>query len=306
MKKLALTIVCAVCALLVACPLYADEGKCGDSIPPLLKRPQLYCGDSVTCQFDEATGTLTISGKGEMWEFECASSGGGNVTTPAPWKSYNESIKKVIIEKGITSIGRRAFKDCKNLVSVTMPEGLLYINNEAFYRCSKITSIKIPNTVEIISSEVFQYCESLQSIVVPASLKNWYVSRFFKEFYGCSSLTSITWNAKNIKDFTSFWDVSDQITSFKFGNSVKFIPANICKGMRRLKSITLPKSVEEIGRCAFYGCERLATVTCYAPEPPFIGAGAFLYNYPTEFYVPANSVSEYRKVLLHTVKPIQK
>ena len=47
-------LLCVVCALLVF-GLLAEEGKCGDNI---------------TYRFDEATGTLSISGQGKMWDFE--------------------------------------------------------------------------------------------------------------------------------------------------------------------------------------------------------------------------------------------
>ena len=56
------------------------------------------CGENVTWTLDDE-GTLTINGNGEMpnygWEEESQRN---------PWY-YNDTIKNVVIEKGVTSIG---------------------------------------------------------------------------------------------------------------------------------------------------------------------------------------------------------
>lgn len=66
------------------------------------------CGQSATWSFDRNTGTLSISGTGEMYNFRGAllidlqtqkSSG------PAPWDGFSSEIKSVVIAAGITSIG---------------------------------------------------------------------------------------------------------------------------------------------------------------------------------------------------------
>ena len=44
------------------------------------------CGDGLTCSFDTATGTLTISGSGAM----------KNYLPSAPWYSNRSSVKSVV------------------------------------------------------------------------------------------------------------------------------------------------------------------------------------------------------------------
>lgn len=65
------------------------------------------CGDNLTWTFND-DGTLTISGTGDM-------EGLGLYT---PWYSSRDSIKSVIIENGVTSIGNWAFRDCSSLADV--------------------------------------------------------------------------------------------------------------------------------------------------------------------------------------------
>ena len=57
----------------------------------------------VTYTFDSATGTLTLSGTGEMDDYMYDHN--------APWYSERHSIKKVVIGDDITSIGSMAFYD---------------------------------------------------------------------------------------------------------------------------------------------------------------------------------------------------
>ncbi len=63
------------------------------------------CGDNVYWAFDSATGTLTISGTGEMQN-------DGSFADDC-------SINTVIIEPGVTSIGNYAFYFCYSLTSVS-------------------------------------------------------------------------------------------------------------------------------------------------------------------------------------------
>ncbi len=85
------------------------------------------CGDNVYWTFDEFTGTLTISGTGEMEDYYNSSSSGYS-----PF--YNTSrIKTVIIESGVTSIGRAAFFSCIGMTSITIPDSVTSIGSGAFY-----------------------------------------------------------------------------------------------------------------------------------------------------------------------------
>ena len=54
-------------------------------------------GETIFWEFDAETGTLTISGTGEMIK-------------GSPWNEHRLAIKKVIIQEGITSISENAFR----------------------------------------------------------------------------------------------------------------------------------------------------------------------------------------------------
>ena len=93
-----------------------------------------YTGTTGDCTwlFDESTGVLTISGSGEMADY---SSSGDNVP---PWASYKDSIKKIVINEGVTTIGKSAFYNCSSLTDVIMPGSVSAVGSNAFYSCAGI------------------------------------------------------------------------------------------------------------------------------------------------------------------------
>ena len=111
--------------------------------------------------FDETTGTLTISGKGPMEDY--------SIIRRPSWEFYN--IKKVIIEDGITSIGDRAFDRVKELESVEMADSVKSIGENAFVYCANLKSVKLSSSLESIGSSAFESCESLGNVDFPSSLK---------------------------------------------------------------------------------------------------------------------------------------
>ena len=84
------------------------------------------CGPNLKWHLTD-DGVLTISGKGEMYDFSYTTPWG-----PAPW---GHSIKRVTIGDGVTTIGRSAFSDCRALTSVTIPNSVTTIGHDAFIRC---------------------------------------------------------------------------------------------------------------------------------------------------------------------------
>ena len=114
------------------------------------------CGENLTWTLDDE-GTLTISGTGEM-------------SDSYPWRSQRDQIKAVVIEEGVTTIGRDAFNGYTNLASVELPEGLTEIGRYAFSGCTGLTGVIIPEGVTTIGSSAFSDCNNLAYAVIPESV----------------------------------------------------------------------------------------------------------------------------------------
>lgn len=101
---------------------------------------------------------------------------------------YFNSLKRVVIgDRGITSIGNRAFNDCSSLVSVSITNGLTSIGVNAFDGCASLQSIGIPEGVTEIGMSAFSYCDSLGLISIPEGVSSIADSTFSY----CRSLASI-------------------------------------------------------------------------------------------------------------------
>lgn len=102
--------------------------------------------------------TLTISGKGAMPNFE------GTGDPACPWENEKQKIKKVIIEEGVTNIGKNAFRGCSELAEVHISKTVKKIGDAAFRDCTALTQIDIPDSVNSVGSFAFIGCTRLTEV----------------------------------------------------------------------------------------------------------------------------------------------
>ena len=222
-------------------------------------------------------GTLTIS-ETDMPDYIRGVTGEDlEDTITAPWFPQRDKIKKVVIEDGVTRIGRYAFSFCTSLKSITIPNSVTSIGEDAFLFCSSLTSITIPNSVTSIGEGAFYGCKSLTSITISNSV----TSIKFHTFCLCESLTSVT-----------------------IPNSVTSIGESAFSDCVSLTSVTIPNSVTAIGENAFYECSDLTSITFERSTPPDFVEGVICdegvfsgVNKSIPVYVPVNSIKAYRKLL---------
>ena len=101
--------------------------------------------------------TLTISGTGDMWDFWYLT---------VPWQQYLCSLQRVVLEEGVTSVGKFAFSRAESLTEVVLPGSLTSIGNGAFSGCSGLGSITLPVQVRSVGISNFCTCRSMTEILV--------------------------------------------------------------------------------------------------------------------------------------------
>ncbi len=226
-----------------------------------------WCGENVTYTFESSTGTLTIQGSGAMKDYYNGPD--ALISEHAPWYSYCSNIKTVIIEEGVTSIGRYAFYNC-SVTSVTIPNSVTVIGGAAFYYCSDLTSVTIPNSVTNIGGWAFRDCSGLTSVIIPNSV----TSIGSSAFEGCSGLTYVTIGNSVTSIGQSAFSGCSSLTSITIPNSVKIIEKNTFYSCKGLTSVTIPNSVTSIGTEAFSRCSGLSFITI-GNSVTSIGGSAF-------------------------------
>jgi fibronectin type 3 domain-containing protein len=215
------------------------------------------CGDNVTWRLSD-DGTLTISGTGDMADFEWDGT---------PWCSVSSQVKSVVIKDGVTSIGDCAFGGCISLTSVSIPDGVISIGFAAFESCSLLTGVTIPNSVTGIGDYAFGYCSSLISVTIPGSV----TSIGEAAFAGGSTSVNVSRENKNYcsvdgglydkQKTTIFHPGKIQNGAFRVPDGVNRIGDSAFFDCTSLTSVIIPKSVTSIGSLAFLGCIRLTNVT---------------------------------------------
>ena len=252
-------LVFALCAALLMVGLTAasaeiiDSSNCGAN------------GDNLTWTLD-STGLLTIRGTGAMADYSVKDETGRYITT-TPW---GMSPSRIVIEPGVTSIGKYAFFGCFCLTSVSIPNGVTSIGRDAFGSCNNLTSIIVSeNNTAFAAFEGALYNKSLTTLLqYPAGKNNVILAASITSisdyaFYGCSGLTSVTIPGSVTSIATHAFAYCYGLSSVSIGNGVTNIGDAAFYYCIGLTSVTIPNSVTSIGERAFTGCVNL-TISGYA------------------------------------------
>lgn len=253
-------------------------------------------GSNLTWKLD-SNGTLTITGTGKMGDYLDPQN---YMSSNTPWEYFKNSIRNVIIDEGVTSIGSGAFYNYYSMANVTIPNSVTSIGNYAFAYCYGLTNLTIPDSVTSIGDYAFCGCENLTGITIPDSV----TSIGDAAFVGCRRLTGITIpdSVSSIGNgaFTGCQGVEvapgnryyhmggnclietgTRKLIIGFNNSV--IPADgsvtsigidAFAGCDEITSIVIPNCVTLIGDSAFSGCHNLSSITI-PNSVTSIGQGAF-------------------------------
>ena len=209
------------------------------------------CGDNLKWSLDQSTGTLTITGSGDMWDYMYEG------FLFAPWSfDYDnfeftaDQVKKVVFSGNITSIGDSAFALCSNLSAVTIPGSVRTIGNQAFAGTG-LTKITIPASVSEFGYDVF--ADGILFVDENSTVG------------GVSRMTAITVDSAN-RYYSSVGGVMFDKAKTEL----------VCYPLAKQGAYTVPDTVQTIGAYAFSDAEGLTGVTIPASVRT-IGVEAFSY-----------------------------
>ena len=163
-------------------------------------------------------------------------------------KKYHGKGGDVIIPDSITEIYVWAFIGRKDITSITFPDSLVKIGERAFFGCTGLTELNLPNSLEEIGREAFAKCTGLTSICIPPSVNQ----LGFYAFHDCPALKHIVAPANVLND----WPFPRTVESAELisGHSLS---QGAFADFKALRSVTLPATLERIGKEAFLHCTAL-------------------------------------------------
>lgn len=187
-------------------------------------------------------------------------------------------VRRVIIPKTVTHIGKGAFEKNGFLKEVVIEGENVTIDEDAFRWCSSLKRISLPKNLKVLSNNLFEYCKSLTEIFFPDSVTEIGDS----VFNGCTSLLSITLPSKIRKiGVNPFADsgveqIINHSACFEMENGILYSKdkCEIISCISKFKRIEIPTIVKEIKENAFNNCEQLEEIIIPSSIEA-IGCGAF-------------------------------
>lgn len=196
-------------------------------------------------------------------------------TVLGPVEENRSSIKKAEIQAevggtAITRIDDSAFKNCKQLESVTIPRTVTSLGTLVFSGCDGLKTVELSDKLTEIPDGTFYKCGGLASIAIPEG-----VTKIGKNAFLASGLNQVTIPAKvQTIDEGAFADCAslssvvfqDNVSGDELSASVSpttDIKAGAFSNCALLDKLTLSGSVKSIGVSAFSSCVLLKKVVVY-------------------------------------------
>ena len=150
----------------------------------------------------------------------------------------------------VTRIGTEAFRNCKELTSVTIPEGVTHIDTHALAYCAGLKSVTLPSSLRGIGYAAFGKDAELKSVKIPNGVK----SIAADAFNGCG------------------------LRSVVIPESVTHIGDRAFCGCLELESVAIPVGVVRIGKGVFGDCNALKLIQLDSGNQAFTLVDGALYT----------------------------
>ena len=217
----------------------------------------IQMGNDVWVTFDDSTGTATISGTGDMWDYyENGYDYTNKYQNPFIGKS---GIKKIIVENGVTTIGNyllQGYNNKDSIEEVRIEGNITKIGNYAFDNCSNLAKINFKEGINEIGRYAFENCEKLETVVLPDTVKT--LGKYcFSRCYALSKL-SLSNSLKDIPERAFLY--CQNIDGVLLPEKLESIGDGAFCGCSSIQEIVFPASIKSMGEISFADCEKLENV----------------------------------------------
>ena len=245
---------------------------CSSTSNPLSQGADLFVSGILTTDITIPDG-VTIIPAYAFYEYSALKSINlsGVVTIGEDAFSGCSALTSLTIPASVKNIGRFAFSFCSSLFEVVIGDGVEAIPDFAFYGCARLETVTVGNSVQTIGESAFASCTALYEIALPENIIG--IGRF--AFADCCSLERVVIigrlnyigkdafiGSKNIKEVHISDIASWCRTDFgSYASTPLFNGASLYMDGEILYELAIPYGVQSISPYAFYGCDKLSSVT---------------------------------------------
>lgn len=168
---------------------------------------------------------------------------------------WNEKLNSVSFSNSIESIGNQAFYECDYIRSIRIPASVKYIGDNAFSHLWRATELVFEADSQLlkIGNGAFYGWQNISSVLIPSSVKT--IGEL--AFYQCTNLETLIF-----EDDSQLTTIGNQafyqnkIKTLTLPNSLEFLGSFVFEYCESLKYVIIPSSVLNIGYGLFYNTNR--------------------------------------------------
>lgn len=255
--------------------------------------------DEWSWTFDQATGTLSVEGYGDM-----------PYDSRGEWKDIAKQVHHVVLGEGVSGTPNLCFWGFDSIESISMPSTIRTLKYGTFYACTMLKKIECLalTAPDISEGDVFAYLPTGGTLIVPegADYSSWLAvlpsdwsvegssggdtpvwSWTFDETTGTLTVTGS--GDMTYSSFGGEWQsIANGVLHAVIGEGVTSLPNYCFFGCNHLESVSLPQTLTTIGVAAFYACRYLTKIECLATKAPDVSAPDVFGYLPNDglLYVP--------------------
>ncbi len=231
------------------------------------------CGENATWTFDFDREVLTISGFGDMTDYE--------TREDVPWDEHRWKIGRVVIGDSITLIGTNSFYVLSHCNSVTLGKSLVSIHEKAFNYCKGFVRLVIPDKVRYIDRQAFVNCSGITSLYMGESVE----SVGGGAFSGLNALNEV-----QINSFANWLKIKFE----NYSSNPLCYSRSLSVNGQKINKIIIPEGVDTIRKNTF--CNLLIDTLSLPSTLKCFEVGAFIFRDSLKSIVvdPSNVVYDTR------------